>query len=141
MTSQGMTRASVRLADALLRSVGGRTVLLRLPAPAIPGDLGEQTGLASPQFQDIALGPAAFRKVRATYEADGVAYELLVSASAVRTLTGSLDYNSVAVLFSVAAGVVVDGTLLEITSAVSAEAFGEVYLYRVGLRGAAINLI
>ena len=68
-------------------------------------------------------------------------YELLVSASAVHALVGSLDYNSAAVLFSVAAGVLVDGALMEITSAVSAEAFGEVYLYRLGLRGAANNLV
>ncbi len=132
-----MTGAGVRLADALLRSVGGRTVLLRLPAPAVQGDLGEQLGLAVPQFQDTPLGPAAFRKVRATSKPEGFTYELLVSASAVHALVGSLDYDSADVLFSVAAGVVVGGAVLQITSAVSAEAFGEVYLYRLLLRGPA----
>ena len=136
-----MTGAGVRLANALLRSVGGRTVLLRLPAPAIQGDLGEQVGLAAPQFQDTPLGPAAFRKVRAAQKGDAFTYELLVSASAVHALVGSLDYNSAEVLFAVAAGVLVDGALLLITSAVSAEAFGEVYLYRLGLRGAASSLV
>ena len=136
-----MSGAGVRLANALLRSVGGRTVLLRLPSPAIQGDPGEQLGLAAPQFQDTPLGPAAFRKVRAKAGPEGVTYELLVSASAVHALVGSLDYNSADVLFSVAAGVLVDGALLLITSAVSAEAFGEVYLYRLGLRGASSTLI
>ena len=126
-----MTGAGVRLADSLLRSVGGRTVLLRLPAPAVQGDLGEQVGLAAPQFQDTPLGPAAFRKVRATCGPDGTTCELLVSASAVHALVGSLDYHSADVLFSVAAGVLVDGALQQITSAVSAEAFGDVYLYRL----------
>ncbi len=36
----------VRMADALLRSVGGRTVLLHIPAAAVQGDEGEQVGLA-----------------------------------------------------------------------------------------------
>ena len=130
-----MSGAGVRLADALLRSVGGRTVLLRIPLPSIEGDPGEQLGLATPQFQDTPLAPAAFRRVRASAKPGGVTSELLVSASAVRAIVGSLDFNSAAVLFSVAAGVVVDGTLYEITSAIGAEAFGEVYLYRLGLKG------
>ena len=128
-----MSGAGVRLADALLRSVGGRTVLLRMPAPALAGDPGEQLGLATPQFEDTPLAPAAFRRARSTAKADGVHSELLVSASAVYALVGSLAYNSAAVLFSVAAGVVIDGALYQITSAVSTEAFGEVYLYRLGL--------
>jgi hypothetical protein len=37
-----------RMTDTLMRGVGGRSVLLHLPAPAIPGDLGEQLGLATP---------------------------------------------------------------------------------------------
>ncbi len=136
-----MTGAGVRLADTLLRSVGGRTVLLRLPAAAVPNDPGEQLGLAVPQFQDTPLAPVAFRRVRAAARPDGVRSELLVSASAVHSLVGSLDYDSAAVLFSVAAGVLVDGALYEITSAIAAEAFGEVYLYRLGLRGAATGIL
>ncbi len=136
-----MRGAGVRLADALLRSVGGRTVLLRLPAPAIQGDLGEQVGLATPRFQDTPLAPVAFRKVRPEMKAEGILYELLVSASAVQALVGSLDYNSADLLFAATAGVVIDGALLEIISAVSAEAFGEVYLYRLCLRGLASGLI
>lgn len=136
-----MSGAGVRLADALLRSVGGRIVQLRLPAPAVVGDPGEQLGLAVPQFQDTPLGPAAFRRVRTSARPHGVTYELLVSASAVRALVGSLEFHSADVLFSIAAGIVVEGALLEITSAISAEAFGEVYLYRLGLRGAATGLV
>lgn len=136
-----MMGTGVRLADALLRSVGGRTVLLRIPAPAIAGDPGEQLGLAAPRFQDTPLAPAAFRRLRASIKPQGVTCELLVAASAVRTIVGSLEYNSAAVLFSVAAGIVVDSVLYQITSAVSAEAFGEVYLYRLSLRTPATELI
>ncbi len=133
------------MADALLRSVGGRTVLLHIAAPAVPGDIGEQVGLAQPLFQDVPIGPAAFRKVRAriaTGESARTAqYELLVSASAIAKVVGSLDYQSADVLFAQAAGVLVDGALLAITSVTSAEAFGSVYLYRLGLRAAATDLI
>ena len=122
--------AQVRLADALLRGVGGRTVLLRMPAPAVQGDDGEQLGLAVPQFQDTALGPVVFRRVRVSSEAG----ELLVSASAVAKIVGSLEYQSADVLFAQAAGVLIDGVLLQIDAMASAEAFGESYLYRLTLR-------
>jgi hypothetical protein len=133
------------MADALLRSLGGRTVLLHIPAPAVQGDVGEQLGLAAPLFQDVELRPAVLRKIRpriATFERERAAeYELLLSASAVAKIVGSLAYQSADVLFAQAAGVMVDGELLEITSATSAEGFGTVYLYRLGLRGSAADLV
>ena len=140
-----MSAAQARVADALLRSLGGRTVLLHIPAHAIPGDIGEQLGLAFPEFQDVAIGPAVFRKVRprlasATKERPADS-ELLLSASAVLQVVGSLAYGSADVLFASACGVVVDGATLEITSVTSAEAFGSVYLYRLGLRAAAADLV
>ena len=133
--------AQVRMADALLRSVGGRTVLLHISAPAVAGYVGEQVGLGIPAFQDILLGPVVFRRVRARVASETVTYELLVSASAVRTLVGSLEYRSAELLFASAVCVLVDAEPYYITTATSAEAFGEVYLYRLGLRGAAAGLI
>jgi len=140
-----MSAAQVRMADALLRSLGGRTVLLHIPAPAIPGDIGEQIGLATPLFQDVELRPVVLRKIRAkiaTAETERPAeYELLVSASAVERVVVSLAYQSADVLFGVACGVLVDGELMEITSATSVEGFGSVYLYRLGLRASAALLV
>ena len=140
-----MSAAQARVADSLLRSLGGRTVLLHIPAQAIPGDLGEQVGLAVPVFQDVAIGPAVFRKVRPRIApvvkerpADS---ELLLSASAVMQVVGSLGYRSADVLFGIACGVIVDGATLEIMSVTSAEAFGSVYLYRLGLRAAIADLV
>ena len=140
-----MSAAQVRMADALLRSLGGRTVLLHIPAPAIPGDIGEQIGLATPLFQDVELRPVVLRKIRAkiaTAETERPAeYELLVSASAVERVVGSLAYTSADVLFGLACGVLVDGEQMEITSATSVEGFGSVYLYRLGLRASAADLV
>jgi hypothetical protein len=141
--SAGTGMFQTRMADALLRTLGGRTVLLRMPAPAVQGDVGEQVGLAEPQFQDVALGPVAFRRVRVGTgdTTEPAASELLVSASAVAGIVGSLAFDSAAILFANAAGIVVDGALLRIVSLRSAEAFGSAYLYRLGVRGAATSAV
>jgi hypothetical protein len=140
-----MRVAQIRMADALLRSLGGRTVLLHIPAPAVPGDIGEQIGLSAPLFQDVPVEPAVLRKIRpriatAVKERSAEA-ELLLSASAVTKIVGSLDYSSADVLFAGACGVVIDGELMEITSATSVEGFGSAYLYRLGLRATAADLV
>jgi hypothetical protein len=137
--------AAVRAADTLLRGVGGRKVLLRMPAPAIAGDDGEQLGIATPEFQDLPLWPVVFRRVRATMNpatalevgataGKGTQFELLVSATAVGGVVGSLGYESAAVLFRDAFGVLVDEALLEVESATWSEVGGIPYLYRLLLR-------
>lgn len=130
-----MAGAAVRAADALLRATGGRAVMLRLPAPASAGDAGEQLGLAVPQFQDVELAPVAFRKARTTV-ADGKAarLELMVSATAVDGLVGSLGYSAASVLFADAFGVLVDGVLMEVESAAWSQTGGAPYVYRLVLR-------
>ena len=141
------TGANARAADVLLRALGGVSVMLRMPAPAVPADTTEQLGLATPLFQDLPLAPVVFRKARATITSNSGApsfraaeggttkWELLVSPSAVRALVGSLDYASASVLFANACGVLVDGDqLLEIVSATQEPVFGEPYVYRLVAR-------
>jgi hypothetical protein len=118
--------AAVRAADSLLRANGGRAVLLRLPAPAVANNDGEQLGLATPLFQDVQLAPAAFRQSAKTST-------LLLSGSAVKAVVGSLQFNSVEVLFETAAGVVVDGVLYTIISSTAATADGATYVYSLEL--------
>lgn len=118
--------AAVRAADALLRANGGRAVLLRLPAPAVATNDSEQLGLATPQFQDVELAPAAFRAGEKTST-------LLVSGSAVKAIVGSLKFNSAEVLFETAAGVVIDGVLYTILSNTAATADGGTYVYSLDL--------
>lgn len=126
---------ATRVADVLLRAMGGRCVKLRMPAPAVPADVTEQLGIATPLFQDLQLKPVAFRKARATVAPDKAArWELLVSASAIESLTGSLAYASASLLFEQAFGVLVDEELLEIVSATAEQVFGRAYAYRLVLR-------
>ena len=118
--------AAVRNADALLRANGGRAVLLRLPAPAVANNDGEQLGLATPLFQDVELAPVAFRNAPKTST-------LQISGSAVKAVVGSLKFNSAEVLFETAAGVVIDGVLYTILSSTAATADGATYLYTLDL--------
>jgi hypothetical protein len=119
--------AVVRAADVLLRTTGGRSVLLRVAAPAVAGAQGEELGLATPAFQDVVLGPVVFRRVESTAK-------LLVSASAVGGIVGSLAFDSAVVLFETAAGVVVDGVVFGIEASVASQVGGEVYCYCLTLR-------
>ncbi len=129
------TGAAARAADVLLRAMGGRTVLLRMPAPAVPADGTEQLGIATPTFQDLPLGPVVYRKAQATVtEGKAAKWELLVSASIVESLVGSLAYASACVLFAEAYGVLSDDALLEVESATAEQVFGQPYVYRLVLR-------
>lgn len=117
----------IRGADALMRAAGGRTVLLRIAAPAVAGNDAEQLGMATPEFQDVVLGPATFSK------ANSIA-KLMVSASAVHAALGSLGYDSATVLFETAVGVTVDDVLYVITNSVVSQAMGQPYCYCLTLK-------
>ena len=119
--------AAVRAADALLRANGGRSVLLRIPAPAIAGAQAEELGLATPAFNDVVLGPVVFRKAESTAK-------MVVSASVVKGIVGSLAFDSVDVLFETAVGVVVDGVVYVIEGCVASRAGREVYCHCLSLR-------
>jgi hypothetical protein len=137
MTQTSNQACAVRAADVLLRAMGGRSVRLRMPAPAVPADPTEQLGLATPEFQDLALAPVVCRKARAAVS-DGKAaqWELLVSATAVEGVLGSLAYASASVLFANACGVLTDegAELLEILSATQEPVIGRPYVYRLLVR-------
>jgi len=129
------TGAAARAADVLLRAMGGRRVLLRMPAPAVPADGTEQLGIATPAFQDLPLEPVVYRKARAVVtKGKAVKWELLVSATVVENLVGSLSYASASVLFAAAYGVLSGDELLEIVSATEEQVFGRPYVYRLVLR-------
>ncbi len=116
----------MRCADAVMRAAGGVSVLLRIAAPAVSGDDAEQLGLATPEFQDMPLGPATFRQ-------SGSVAKLLVSGSTVQVLVGSLGYDSADVLFETAVGVLIGDLLYKITNSIALQAMGTVYSYALTL--------
>lgn len=129
--------AALRMADTLLRAVGGQTVWLRVPTVAGAGNSG-QLGQAGATFQDYLLAPVIYRRVRPTMtEEAATKYELLVSATAVMSLVTTLASGSAQSLFDSALGVVdSDGKVKTIMAIGSAEVFGAPYLYRLLLRDA-----
>jgi hypothetical protein len=136
------TGAAARAADVLLRAMGGRRVMLRMPAPAAAADVTEQLGIATPAFQDLPLEPVVYRKARATVaEGKAAKWELLVSATVVENLVGSLSYASVRVLFAAAYGVLSGDELLEIVSATEEQIFGQPYVYRLVLRAPLAQMV
>ena len=138
----GRAGAAARVADALLRSLGGSAVMLRVPGNAMASQDAEQLGLSEPQFEEIAIGPAVYRRVMAKVaDGKGERAELLVSATTILRIVGSLGYASTSVLFAQAAGVVVNGTLLQIMGVSSSEIFGQPYLYRLQVRGALSEVV
>ena len=131
-----MEDAARRAADTLLRATGGQMLQLRVPTPAVAGDVTEQIGLATPGFEDLELTPAVFRKSRARMAAGKAAeYEVLVSAGCVEELAGGVG-QSVDVLFAQAFGVVAGESVLRIEAVTTSEVGGSAYLYRLLLRGA-----
>jgi len=125
------------MADALLRAGGGMTVsLLVAPATGDSSDAG-QLGINAPNFQQLSLAPAIFRKIRATMqESQQAQYELLVSASAVQQQVSALQLSSADALFDTAAGVEISGSQFSIESHSVSQSLGQVYLYRLLLREA-----
>ncbi|MEO6964595.1 MAG: hypothetical protein ABI076_01695 [Acidobacteriaceae bacterium] len=124
--------AQQRAADALLRCLGGTTVLLRLPTSAASGSNAEQLGAGTPAYEDIPLSPAIFRRLRPKLR-DNTAnqYELLISAASVHSQLGFLQLTSTDELFAMAAGIFIDEELMLIEAVAEAEAFGMPYLYRL----------
>jgi len=128
--------ASQNLADALLRSLAGTSVMLRVTGPSAPAEQSE-LGLMATAFSEIALSPAVMRKLRpSTQDANAANWELLVSASSVARQVNALNLASAQALFAMALAVNVAGQDYLIDSIASNEAFGQVYLYRLILREA-----
>jgi hypothetical protein len=124
------------IADALLRSVGGTTALLR-----VTGTNAESTqpevGLVATTFQDVVVSPVIMRKLRPSWQENGESkWELLVSATSIGVQVNALDLASAQSLFSLTLAITVSNQDYLIESVASNEAFGQPYLYRLLLREA-----
>jgi len=128
--------ATQMLADALLRSVGGTTALLRVADANTDTNMSE-LGLVATTFSNVAISPVVLRKLRPGWQAsDETVWELLVSSTSVCQQVSALDLLSAQALFAMTLAVTVSGQEYEIESVAANEAFGQVYLYRLLLREA-----
>jgi len=124
------------LADALLRSAGGATALLRVTGTNADTNMSE-LGLVATTFAEVAISPVLMRKLRPSWkEGDESKWELLMSATSIEQQANSLDLPSAQALFAMTLAVTMAGQDYLIESIAANEAFGQVYLYRLLLREA-----
>lgn len=128
--------APQRIADALLRTVGGASALLRVTGANAETN-GAEVGLVATTFSQVVVSPVAMRKLRPSWTEGGESkWELLVSASGVQQQVNALSLASAQALFAMTLAVAVSGRNYTIESVASSEAFGQPYLYRLLLREA-----
>lgn len=124
------------LADALLRSVGGASALLRLTGSNMSSSQAE-IGLLATTFSEAEVSPVVMRKLKPSAKAGNAAqWEMLISATSVQAQVNALDIPSAQALFAMTLAVTVAGKDYLIDSVASNEAFGRVYLYRLTLHEA-----
>jgi hypothetical protein len=135
-TARNPVWAPQMLADALLRSVGGTSALMRVTGTN-PETNQSELGLVATTFYEVVVSPVAMRKLRPTWkEGEEAKWELLISATGVEQQVLALELTSAQALFDQTLAVTVGGQDYLIESISSNEAFGQVYLYRVLLREA-----
>jgi hypothetical protein len=135
-TARNPVGAPQMLADALLRSVGGTSALMRVTGTNAETNQSE-LGLVATTFYEVVVSPVAMRKLRPTWkDGEEAKWELLISATGVEQQVLALELTSAQALFDQTLAVTVGGQDYLIESISSNEAFGQVYLYRVLLREA-----
>lgn len=125
----GQGCAIARFADALLRSVGGAQVTLRLSDPAT-GDTGSQLGLEAPTAEDMQVSPAVIKALAP--EVDGKRrIEVVLSATSLRAIAKDYGVEDVAAWLLSMQGVLQYGGVMRIASVTVDEFHGKECLYHL----------
>ena len=120
-------QGAIRAAMAALWANGGFQVALRMPGLAASGSDAEQLGLATPQFQDVPVSPAVWRKV-------GLNTALVLGSCGIANLLSSQQFASAESLFEAAVGVVVGDVLYVINKAEPLMVAGIPCAYRLAVQ-------
>lgn len=123
--------ALVRAANAMLTALGGDQVSLLLPATATAGDAAGQLGLVDPGVQQVIVTPVVARNLPTGNLGPARRIEFTLPASAIEAQLPTLGMGSVDALFSVTLGLMYDGDLFHIETAVSENFAGTAYFYIV----------
>ena len=132
--------AAVRAADALLRTLGGSTISVRVPLGVIAdGGSANELGLAGAATEDVPLAPVVVRRATGVSGIARVAQaknvrgrvELLISATSLATARDITGAAAAQAFFDSALGVIHDGVLKRIVSFAVEDFGGMPYLYRV----------
>ncbi len=116
-----------RACDAVLGQLAAETIMLRLPSPPIAGSLGEQLGLPSPEFHDIAITPALVKL-------HSQRTLVVVSATALENALGLSGEQAVMDALTTVSFVQIGDRLFALDATERRTVYGRAYLYRLLLR-------
>jgi hypothetical protein len=121
--------AAIRAAEALLRTLGGCTIYVRIPGATTSGD-ASQLGLQPIATDDIELSPAVTRALAKQKDTQR-RMEITISAASLSRAKDIEDADSAAQFFNAALGIVYAEKLWRIESLQVDDFAGTPYLYRV----------
>jgi hypothetical protein len=127
-TDAGVARANAaqRAAETMLRTLGGGSIQVRVPALVVSGDAA-QLGASAAVFEDVEISPVVVRS--AIRQQKG--REILVAACTLARVRQLRTETEVTNFFETAAGVVVAGKLARIDRVLAEEFAGAAYIYRL----------
>ncbi len=130
----------LRAGEALVRALGGATVVLRVPVSSATTGTQQQLGIATGQVDDISLYPVVVRRIpppKAARKKDVVSgqYEFLLPSSIVLAQAELRNCDQPEDLFTGAIGIMFQDRLLRITDVGYDYFAGMTYLYRVAAEG------
>lgn len=109
---RGRACAVLRLANAMLRSLGGAQVTIRIPNPS-SGDTLSQIGLEAPPAADLPISPAVVKDLSPT-EDGKQRIEAIVSGTALRAVAKTYQVEDIVAWLEAAEGVVHQDQLMRI---------------------------
>ena len=132
MTMTGISGcAAARAADAMLRTLGGTSVILLFPAAGMPPDATGVLGLIDPGVEQAAIAPVIVRELTTENNGPRRRIELVAGRSALAEQVSQRNVASADVLFETALGIVYQGEMFHIEGFVVERFAGVAYLYRV----------
>jgi len=122
--------AAVRAADAILRTLGGQQVQVRVPLSGIaPGD-PSQLGIVATPTELVALAPVVVRR-NPNKTGDTKSHQLMLSASTLANAQQITTTSDARNFFLSALSITVEGVDMTVISFEADEFSGAPYLYRV----------
>ncbi len=93
-----------RMANAMLRALGGETVSLILPATAMAGDAAGVLGLVDPGVQEVPISPVVIREITTGKSGPRRRIEFTLPASAIEGALPGLGMDTTESLFKAVLG-------------------------------------
>jgi len=120
-----------RMADALLKALGGETVSLLLPATAMPADAAGPLGLVDPGVQEVVISPVVIHEMTTGALGPRRRVEFTLPASAIEKQLPVLGMGSADELFGSVLGLNNGSDLFHIETVVPESFGGTVCFYVV----------